>query len=242
MGNKNGKIVAVWGSGGVGKTTLSVKLALEFAKMQRESLIILTDVNAPDMKVILPFEEELKSMGQIWMQDVDEDDIYNVCVTTKSEYICLMGYTQGENAFTYSDCTKENVYKVFEEAKSIVDYVIVDCVPNLAYNMHTAVALETADYIIRMGEATRKSFSFFDSNMQLLADGRYSKEHIRVLGKVKSEQAVEVAKNYLGCTIELPYSESINAQFMEGKLFSPVSDAKYEEGLKRIVEQIKKEE
>lgn len=243
MSSKNGKLVAVWGSQGVGKTSLSVKLALELAKKQLETLIILTDINAPDLKVIMNDEKELKSMGPLWTkQDVDENDIYNACVVTKSEYICLMGYMPGENAFSYSDSTKDNVFKIYEEMKSIVDYVIVDCVPNLAYNLLTMVALETADCVVRMGEAKTKSFSFFDSNLPLIVDGRFEKEsHIRILGKVKSEQAVEVAENYLGCDIKLPYSESLEKQMMEGKLFSAINDKNYDTGIKKVVERIEKE-
>lgn len=240
MSSKSGKMIAIWGSSGAGKTTLSIKLAMELSKKQLESLVILTDINAPDLKVILPFEKDLKSMGYLWTrQDVDENDIYNACTTTKSEYICLMGYTQGENAFSYSDSTKDNVFKVYEEMKSIVDYIIVDCVPNLAYNMLTAVALETADHVIRMGEAKAKSFSFFDSNLPLLIDSRYEKEsHIRILGKVKSEQSIEVAKNYLGCDLQLPYIDSVEKQMMEGKLFSPLNDSSYDAGVRQIVERI----
>lgn len=244
MSSKNGKMIAVWGSRDAGKTTVSVKLALNLAKQQKESLVVLTDVNAPDMKCILPVSKELKSMGNVWvMPDVDEATIYNSCVVTPSEYICVMGYTPGENAFSYSDSTKENVFKVYEEMRSIVDYVIVDCVPNLAYNMLTAVALETADNVVRIGEATTKSFSFFDSNVPLIVDNRYEKEnHIRVLAKTKTTQPVEIASNRIGNDIELPYSEEVALQMMEGKLFTTCSDSVYNAGIDKIVSLLEKEE
>lgn len=238
--SKSGKMIAVWGSRDSGKTMLSVKLALELAKKQMESLIVLTDINAPDLKCILPFTKDLKSMGSIWtLPEIDETAIYNACMVTPSEYICLMGYTSGENAFSYSDSTKDNVYKVYEEMKNMVDYVIVDCVPNLAYNMLTAVALETSDKVIRLGEADIKSFSFFDSNLPLLRDNRYGKEnHLRVTGKVISNQANDVATNYLGCDVELPYTEELKLQMMEGKVFHAVSDVGYNAGVKKIAERI----
>lgn len=242
--NKTGKMVAVWGSSGSGKTTFSINLALELAKKQIESLVILTDINAPDLKVILPFEKDLKSMGYLWTrQDVDKTDIYNACVITKSEYICLMGYTKGENAFSYSDYTKENVFRIYEEMRTMVDYVIVDCVPNLAYNMLTTVALETADSVVRMGEAKKKSFSFFDSNLPLLADSRFEKDkHIRILAKTKNDMPVEAAEKYLGSELKLPYVSEAQKQMMEGKLLSRIKDMGYAGTVKEVVERIVKEE
>ncbi|SFR77677.1 AAA family ATPase [Anaeromicropila populeti] len=237
--NKSGKMVAIWGSGNVGKTTTSIKLALALAKKQKESIILLTDINAPDLKCILPGSKELKSMGEIWnMPNLDETALYEKCVVTPSESICMMGYAPGENAFSYSDSTKENVFRVYEEMRTIVDYVIIDCVSNLAYNMPTAVALEIADYVVRIGEATTKSFSFFDSNLPLLVDSRYGKEnHIRVLSKVTSEQPVEVAVNYLGCDLKLPDVKEIKKQGMEGTLFDKLSGkdgTAYDAGIQKI--------
>ncbi|SES65236.1 AAA family ATPase [[Clostridium] polysaccharolyticum] len=244
MSSKNGKLVAVWGSSGAGKTTFAINLALALAKKQLESLVILTDINAPDLKVLLPFEKDLKSMGYLWTrQDADKTDIYNACVVTKSEYICLMGYTKGENAFSYSDYTKDNVFRIYEEMRTMADYVIVDCVPNLAYNMLTTVALETADCVVRMGEAKKKSFSFFDSSLPLLADSRYEREkHIRLLSKVKSDMPIEIAKKYLGCDLELPYIEEAQKQMMEGMLLSGIKDPCYVAVIKEIAERIEKEE
>lgn len=244
MNSKNGKLIAVWGSRDSGKTTLSVKLANELAKKQMESLIVLTDVNVPNLKCILPFEKEIKSMGNVWItQDADENAIYNACMVTPSEYICLMGYAPGENAFSYSDSTKNNVFKIYEEMKTMVDYVIVDCVPNLAYNMLTAVALEVADKVIRLGEADVQSFSFFDSSLALLKDPRFeAEEHIKVLGKVRSTQPVEAAASYLGCDVELPYVEEFKQQMMEGKLFDSVSSPQYNAGVTKLLDHLLKEE
>lgn len=86
-----------------------------------------------------------------------------------------------------------------------------------------------ADKVIRTGEATPKSFSFFDFNLPLLLDSRYkSNQLFKVLSKTKSSQAREVATNkFGGIDTELPYVEEIERQMLEGELFSMVNSKLY---------------
>lgn len=218
----NGKMIAVWGSGGSGKTTAAVKLAALLAEKKKEVILVLTDIIAPDMSVLLPFAKDTRSMGHIWALPSNTDTILKALVTTKSDYIGILGYKNGENVFSHPDYSKENIMDIYTKLKTMADYIIVDCVPEFAYNVLTTVALELADQVIRIGEATTKSFSFFDANLPLLTDSRYKAEqHIRVLSKVKSIQAKEAAlSHYGGVLVELPYTEELETQMLEGELFT----------------------
>lgn len=241
---KDGKVIAVWGSPGSGKTTVSIKLARMFAKLNKDVLVVFTDIIAPDMPVLFPDKKDLLTMGNLWNNpNCNSDLILKACQATQSDRICFLGYKAGENVFSYSEYTKENVYSVYNELGSLADYVIVDCVSYFAYNMLSAVALECADKVIRLGEATLKSFSFFDSNMQLIAtDGRYkTDEHIRVLSKTKSFQARELAKSKLGTQYELPYTEELEMGMLNGSLFSKVLDKEYQSGMKPIIDRLESE-
>lgn len=244
----NGSMIAVWGSGDSGKTTMAVKLASMLADMKKEVIVVMSDISAPDMKVILPHEKDTRSMGEIWsMPECSVDDIYKSCVVTKSDYICLLGYQNGENVFSNPDYTKENIMNVLMMLKSMVDYVIVDCVSEFAYNVLTTVALELADHVIRLGEATPKSFSFFDANLALLMDSRYKRDqHIKILSKVKSYQAREAAISHFGgVQMVLPFIEEIEYQMLAGDLFNieiNKSNRAYYSGLNKIIQMITKEE
>lgn len=217
----NGKVVAVWGNSGSGKTTTSLKLALKLADEKKNVIVIFTDIIAPDAKIINPFEKDLSSIGNLWTTpNCSKEQIYKALITTKSKYICFLGYKHGENIFSHSDYTKENILDVFMKIKTMADYVIIDCVSQFAYDTISTVALEISDTVICLGEATPKAFSFFDSNLDLLLDSRFKREeHIRVLSKIKSYQARDIMLNRIGnVNIEIPYTDEIEMQMLEGKL------------------------
>lgn len=237
MANKNGKIIAVWGSPGSGKTSLAVRMTTAFSEEGKQVMLVCSDITAPDMPVLIP-NKELATMGGLWNNlNCNSELILKSCVVTGLKNIGILGYKAGENVFSHSDYTKENVFKVYNELENMADYVIVDCVSYFAYNMLSAVALEAADIVVRIGEATLKSFSFFDSNLPLLADGRYGKdEHIRILAKTKSFQARELAKSRLGSEIEIPYSGELELMMLEGRMFrKKMEDDAYTDGIHRIL-------
>ena len=49
------KIISIWGNPNSGKTTLSLKLALELEKMGKSVMIIMADAYTPGISAILPF-------------------------------------------------------------------------------------------------------------------------------------------------------------------------------------------
>ena len=58
------KIIAVWGNPNSGKTTLSLKLALELEKMEKSVMIIMANAYTPGISAILPFiDTEDKSLS-----------------------------------------------------------------------------------------------------------------------------------------------------------------------------------
>ncbi len=237
----NGKMIAVWGNKGSGKTTTAVKLAVRLAAMKKEVIVVLTEITAPDINVLLPFARDINTMGNLWATpDCSMEAIYKACNSTNSNYLGILAYKSGENVFSYPDYTKDNIMDIFMKLKNMADYIIVDCVDVFAYNVLTTVALELADKVIRMGEATTKAFSFFDSNLPLLQDSRYkSGQHYKVLAKVKSYQAKDATVSQYGSiNAELPYVEELEHQTLEGELFKQL-DTKvmkgYNIGLERIL-------
>lgn len=248
--NKDGKLIAVWGSPGAGKTTVSVKLAVELAQKHKDLdvMIILTDITAPDMPIILPVKKDMRSMGNLWNNPrCDKEMIYNASmVTEKYDNLSILGYKACENVFSHADYTKEIVFKVFNELETMADYIVIDCVSDFAFNMISMAALELADSVIRVGEATLKSFSFFDSNLPLLTDSRYQRDaHIRILGKTKSFQSRDIAMNKLGTELELPYVEEIEKQMLEGGILHKASGREYEcyqKAIQAIVSRVEESE
>lgn len=241
--NKVGKLIAVWGSEGCGKTATAVRLAAALAEQNKDVILVHTDIVAPDIPVLLPTQKEQETMGRLWNNpNCSTEQILKACVTTKLNHLCLLGYKLNENVFSYSEYTKEDVYRVYTELMTMADYIMVDCVSYFMYNMLSAVALETADKVIRMGEANLKSFSFFDSNLVLMSDRRFDMEnHIRVLSKLKTYQAIELAKSKLDTQVELPYTEELEMAMLEGKMFDKLSERKYKSGINNLVKMLESE-
>ena len=237
MVSKNGRIVAVWGSTGSGKTTLSSQLALGLAEKKKDVIIVYTDIITPVIPVLMPELKEQKSMEHLWSNpDCSSDLILNSCVITKSQHICLLGYKATENVFSQQDYVKENVYKVYMELKDLADYVIVDCVSYFPYNMLSTVALEAADNVIRLSEATLKSYSYFDSNLSALVESKYdTDEHIRVLSKVKSFQPKELAATRLSTAYQLPYNEEIERMMLSGTLLQTRIEGTYRKEMNKLL-------
>ncbi|MBR3772700.1 MAG: AAA family ATPase [Clostridium sp.] len=236
MESKEGKIIAVWGSVGSGKTTLSSQLALALAEKNKEVLVVYTDNITPVVPVLIPSQKEQISMGALWSNpECSSDTILKSCVFTSSKHVCVLGYKGTEDAFSYPDYIKENVYRILMEMKALADYVIVDCVSYAVYNILSTVALEIADNVLRVGEASLKSFSFFDSNLAMFTDSRYqTDEHIRILSKIKSFQPKELAKARLSTSYELPYEFDIECSMLEGTLLSRRIGGVYGEQMNKI--------
>lgn len=240
------KMIAVWGSKGVGKTTTAVKIATKLAELKKEVILVLTDITAPDVHILLPTlkDREYTSMGHLWSNiDCKIDMIYKACITIESKYIGILSFKRGDNVFSYPDYAKDNIVDLFMKLKKMADYVVVDCVDVFTYSTLTTVALEMADKVIRLGEATTKSFSFFESNLPLLQDSRYkSSQHYKVLSQVKSYQAREVATLfYGGVQSELPYVEEVELQMLQGELFKECNQKMfqdYNQGLDKILQHI----
>lgn len=236
MESKNGKIIAVWGSVGSGKTTLSSQLALALAEKKREVLVVYTDIITPVVPVLIPSQKEQISMGALWSDpESSVESILKACVFTSYKHVCVLGYKGTEDVFSYPDYIKENVYRILMEMKELADYVIVDCVSYAVYNILSTVALESADSVLRVGEASLKSFSFFDSNLAMFTDSRYrTDEHIRILSKIKSFQPKELASARLSTSYELPYELDIECSMLAGTLLSSRIGGVYGEQIDKI--------
>lgn len=223
---KDNQIIAIWGSPGSGKTTLSIKIAKELASKKKNVIIIHDDVFCPTIPIVLPLlneEETNKSLGKILASpNIDQETILDNSITVKNnDYIAMIGHQKGENPFTYSEYIRERVVDLFILLRHLVDYVIIDCSSILTESMLTITALEFADKVIRLSTADFKGLSYFKSTLPLLMDGKFNmNEHLRVISNVKDFQAEETVNDVLrGSNIFLPNVLEIDKQYTEGKLF-----------------------
>lgn len=221
----NNQIIAIWGNPSSGKTTTCIKIAKELSLKKKNVVLIFCDTLCPTLMTVLPHvNTENKSLGILLSaSEITQESILSNCITLdKNEYISFLGYSQGENIFTYANYSRERVVDFLILLRHLVDYVIVDCSSIFAYDTLSAVTLEMADIVVRLCSSNLKAISYFDSYLPLLADRKFNAEsHIKVLSNVKDKEPREQIKEmYRGVKYELRHTEEIENQFLTGELFS----------------------
>lgn len=239
----NNQIVAVWGNPSSGKTTTSIKLAKEISQNKKNVILVICDTLCPTIVTLLPHMNiENKSLGSLLSAaEITQENILSKCITLhKNQYISLLGYSQGENIFTYAQYSKERAVDFLILLRHLADYVIVDCSSIFAYDTLSAVALEMADSVVRLCSSNLKAVSYFNSYLPLLADRKFNiDKHIKVLSNVKDNEPGEQIKEiYRGVKYELPYTEEIENQFLIGELFNDLkckSSEEYNYTIKNLI-------
>ncbi len=223
------KIIAIWGNPNSGKTTLSIKLALELEKMGKRVMVIMAEANTPGISTILPFmDTKDKSLGEVLSSvEVTQESILKKCMTLeKHKNIALMSYLHGENLRTYADYGKDRTLDFFILMRHLADHIIVDCSSYFHHDLLTRAALELSDKVVRLTTPDLKAVSFFDALMPLLAERKFGVEHhLKVLSNVKPQYPKDiVASRFGGIGMELPYTSELENQHLEARLFENLTD------------------
>lgn len=212
-------IISVWGSQGSGKSLLSTRLAIGLSELGKKVLTIYTEAVAVDIAWIYPEEKEFVSMGDIWHQEMDVQDIYKYCMAVRGyKNLAYMSFKPAENIFSYPTFTKFHVSGVLNKLQQIFDFIIIDCVSDISASVISSVALEMADVVYRLAGTSLKDSFFFDSNLSLLSDSRYSaNRHITVLSNTKYYEPVNVYRmKYDNIGYELEFDEKLYLKVLEG--------------------------
>ena len=240
------KVIAVWGAPNSGKTTFATKLARAiYDTYQATVIVVYTDNETPTLPVIFPNykKEDICSVGMALAQtDIDRHDVVKQMVTIKDKQnLCFLGFTDGENKYTYPAFDATKVRSLYSVLSSLADYVIIDCTSSLK-NPLSKVAVREADEVIRLSAPTLKSVSYLASQLPLYADPMFRLEqHIEGINVTDEDlyMPIEEAKSHLhDVRFTIPYSRAVKQQMLDGNLYDVVMDKKFNNKLKAIVEKI----
>lgn len=247
----NNKIISVWGSPYSGKTTLSIKLAKELNKQNKNVALIFPNSIYPTIVTVLPLSrdrednDKVKSLGRILSKDkVTRESIYSNCVTLKKNHnLAIIGYDYGENSFTYPKFTRNKIHDLLTILSSEVDHIIIECSSNL--DLFTTFALEVSSKVIRVTEPNTRSLSYFESNLPLLIDNNFNlDEHIVVMSKIYSDTSTRQIKEKYNVKYEFPYLDEIRQQFVNGEMFEDLRSKErysYNKAFRELMDDIFKE-
>ena len=237
-----GKMLAILGSPGSGKTTAAVKLACALAAQKKNVIVVHCDPFTPVIPMLLPAGTvHDTSLGTLLTAPgVTQESILKACIPAgKNGYLGLLGYRVGESLMHYPKVTHDKAVELFVSLRHLADYVLIDCATIFEADPASFVAAEVADGVLKIGTADLKGFSYFQSHTPMLADSRYQHGRQRMaVGNLKVGQDWEaVAGQYGGIDYSLPYAAELEKQGDEMALFEPLRSAegiRYQMGIDRI--------
>jgi MinD-like ATPase involved in chromosome partitioning or flagellar assembly len=245
MENDN-QVLAVWGSPGSGKTTLSVKIAKELQTKKHSVAIVLCDDVTPSLPILLPNSKlEHRSLGDLLSQPrISQAEILKFSIPYGSNNnISLLGYCVDENPMSYPEYSTMTAKSLISALSRLVDNIIVDCSSDLVGNPLTMVALEVSDATLRVVNASLKSTVYMRSQQQLLVDSRFrlDRQHV-VLNNVLPGQDENAHASIVGdAEYLLPHCSALAEQYETGKLADSLfgREAKhYEPVVKKIMKDV----
>ena len=219
-----GGLYAVWGSPNSGKTLLSVQLAKYLAHQHENVMLIFTDSEAPPLHYLASPEEyiSMRSIASVLSAAHVSKELLkkNLVLFEREKYFSVLGWLPGENIFSSAEFDEEIVKELYENAREVCPYVIVDCGSNIANDILSAVALRDADKVLRLMNCDLKSVSYFKSNLPILSDHSFGIERqLPILSNLKPQQDATHMEQFLGRSyFEIPYCQDIETLFLEGNL------------------------
>lgn len=242
---ENGNMLAIAGSPGSGKTTLSIKLAAEIAKKKKNVIVVCGDPFVPSIPFLLPMdtEQEVSLGALLTAPTMTQEKILKACVPVPAnEYISLLGYRMGENLMSYPKVTREKAVEFLVCLRHLADYVILDCTSVFEADVFSILSMEMADRVLCMGTSNLRGISYFKSHAGML-DGRADdRKYISVIGNFKDGQEWEVvAGQYGGAGFLFPYVAELEQQYDEAGLWSPMSSkeaAPFQTELKKLLAEV----
>ena len=236
------KVVAVMGSPGSGKTTASIKMALELASHKKNVIVVFCDPFTPVIPFVVPWTGEQASIGALLTApSLTQKMILDSCITIKDqEYISLIGYHLGDSLMAYPQITRERAVDFFVCLRHLSDYIIIDCAAVYEADVLSLVAMELSDRMIRIGTSNLRGISYFESRKIMLSDRRFGPEkQLHIIGNLKAGQEWEaVSEQYGGVAGILPYNAELDQQYDELSLFEMLRDkeaALYSNEIRKLI-------
>jgi MinD-like ATPase involved in chromosome partitioning or flagellar assembly len=187
--------------------------------------------------------EDLPSIGAVLSKtEIGPDDMVAHFATVKGmSNIGLMGYSDGENHYSYPEFSVDKAKSLIDTAASLADFIIIDCSSDLGEPMNLA-AISKSDTVFRLCNPSLKSISFFSSQLPLYSDPKYKLDN-QIVGLVENEQDIympveEAKQHFKSVSFTVPYCRDIKQQVSDGSLLESVKDRGFNSQMKVIAEKV----
>jgi MinD-like ATPase involved in chromosome partitioning or flagellar assembly len=236
------KVIVVWGCPDSGKTTFTAKLSkMLYDKYGKKIICVFVDSATPTLPVLFPNKRasHINSIGAVLSRpEITKEAVLKSIVTTKeARNIGFVGYTDGENRYSYPEFSENKAAAFYDTAASLADFVIVDC-GNKLTGLLALTAIGRASHIFRLCKPDLKAISFFSSQAPLYGDAKYRMAEQKAVLNVQEQDLympVEEAAQHFKCgKLIIPYAPEIKAQTMNGQFFDKVANKAWGKAMKKI--------
>lgn len=232
-----GKLIAVYGQAGAGKTTFAYSLADRLATGTALVLLVHTDFALPIVNIFAPQTSTEASLGRLLMTG-DYAHIEKTYISyPKNRNLFLSGIVGNENYESYPEISPREAKKYYDTVIEMFDFVIVDCTNNLHDTLALA-AIGRADKVINLLTPDAKGIVFKTSYDKLI-DKICKGKTLYAAALAKDYSNVKQVEQLLGLNFaaKIPYSTEADFKAMCGEPVKGCSSregAKYENAVRDI--------
>ena len=240
------KMIAFYGSPGSGKTSISLKAAVELycATKDERILFLSPDLNVPSIGLLFPnySPEEVRTISDLLDKtEIKEENLYSSIVTVKSmkDFGCL-GFKSGDSSLSFPQPDKGKLNELFSALSDNAEYIFVDC-SNDSRDFLSRKALSVADIVIRTLTPDLKGMAWLSSHKS--TGGRTEKENffniVCVTDNDLYNPTEEICTKLNSILAVMPYSKSLKQQMLDGRMYERLNDKAYNKKIKTILSAIK---
>ena len=214
-------IISVWGNSGSGVSTLAMKLALEFSRKNKNTVIVDSNFVAPQTKIWFPtkdFPSDI-SLSTILANNVEMDKVASK-ITMIDDYLGVLGYSRdlSVNSIPGRDDTPSELLSVLN---NLCDIVIIDCQSNITQDVMSFMAVDISDVKIINMTPDLRGLAWYEANVMMLKD-KWASQHaevIKVFNKINLNAPVDAIEKVIGSgDFFLPFSYEIEEELYNGTM------------------------